>query len=60
MRRKGKVLGEVQRIIREAREAGERERAQAPSRSTGIRRELYVSHQALGQIEQLVEPNRED
>lgn len=54
MRRKGKLLAEVHRIIREARQEGARAREGAPSRSTGTRREYQASHEALGRIERLV------
>lgn len=48
------LVATVRRIIQQAREDGERERALAPSRSTGYRREFKCSHEALGKIEQLV------
>lgn len=60
MRRKGKLLAEVQRIISEAREEGAQARAAAPNRSTGIRRQYQASHEAVGRIGRLLDLDSEE
>lgn len=56
--RKGKLLDEVQAIIRASREEGLKARHEADSRSTGLRRQLQASHHALAKIERLLAGER--
>lgn len=48
------TLAEVRRLLRLNEARGEHERATAPSRSTGYRRQYKASHETLEQVRELL------
>lgn len=48
------TLAEVRRLLRLNDMRGEHERADAPSRSTGYRRQYKASHETLEQVRELL------